>query len=146
MNDEEIIQRALCVLEERARYGDPYSDSKTAGQFLRLKLADNDREVFAVMFLDTRHRLIAYDELFQGCVDRAQAYPHTVVRQALLHNASAVILAHNHPSDEAKPSEADKALTRQLSSALALVDIKVLDHFVVTRTESVSMADKGLLH
>jgi len=98
---------------------------------LSLKLSGQEREVFAVLFLTTKHRLIGYEELFYGTIDGASVYPREVVKRALTLNAAAVIIAHNHPSGDATPSQADKKITIRLKDALALVDIRLLDHFVV---------------
>jgi DNA repair protein RadC len=101
--------------------------------------------VFAVLFLDTHHRAISYEELFHGTIDGASVHPREVVNAALRHNAAAVILSHNHPSGVAEPSEADRRITQRLKDALALVDVRVLDHFVVATEGSVSFAERGLL-
>ena len=108
------------------------------------KLGGLEREVFAAVFLDTRHRLIEYSELFQGTIDGAEVHPREVVRQALRCNAAAVIVAHNHPSGTVEPSAADRAVTTRLKQALALVDVRLLDHIVVGGTEAASMAARGL--
>jgi len=109
------------------------------------RLRDRPYEVFCCLFLDNRHRLIAFDELFRGTVDGASVHPREVVRQALYRNAAAVILAHNHPSGVAEPSQADELITLRLRDALALVDIRVLDHFVVGDNRCVSLAERGIL-
>ena len=101
--------------------------------------------MFACLFLDNRHRLIRFEELFRGTIDGASVHPREVVRQALAHNAAALILAHNHPSGVAEPSGADRQITRRLVDALALVDVRVLDHLVVGRGEAFSFAEQGLL-
>jgi len=108
-------------------------------------LAQTAHEIFAVLFLDAQHRLIACDEMFRGTLTQTAVYPREVVKQALRHNCAAVILAHNHPSGVAEPSRADEALTRALQSALALVDVRVLDHIVVGAASSTSFAERGLL-
>jgi DNA repair protein RadC len=102
-------------------------------------------EVFACLFLDTRHRVIAYEELFNGTIDGSSVHPREVVRRALHHNCAAVILAHNHPSGVCEPSHADKAITKRLQDALALVDVRVLDHFIVGDASPYSFAETGLL-
>jgi len=114
-------------------------------QFLLAQLAHRHQEVFVVLFLDNRHRLIVEEELFFGTIDGASVYPREVVKRALRHNAAAVILAHNHPSGVAEPSRDDVAITRQLKQALALVDVRVLDHIVVGRGNTVSLAERGEL-
>jgi len=113
--------------------------------FLKARLRPYNREVFACLFLDNRHRVISFDELFEGTIDGASVHPREVVKRALHHNAAAVILAHNHPSGVAEPSHADRAITVRLRDALALVDVRVLDHFVVGDAEVVSFAERGLL-
>ena len=102
-------------------------------------------EVFACLFLDNRHRVIEYEELFRGTIDGASVHPREVVRRALEHNAAALILAHNHPSGVAEPSDADRSITRRLSEALALVDVRILDHFIVGEGEPLSLAERGLM-
>ena len=113
--------------------------------YLVAELRDRPFEVFCCLFLDNRHRLIAFDELFRGTIDGASVHPREVVRQALHRNAAAVILAHNHPSGVAEPSQADELITHRLKDALALVDIRVLDHIVVGDSRCTSFAERGLL-
>jgi len=113
--------------------------------FLVAQLRDRPYEVFSVLFLDNRHRLIAFEELFRGTIDGASVHPREVVRQALRRNAAAVILAHNHPSGVAEPSQADELITLRLRDALALVDIRVLDHLIVGDSRCVSLAERGVL-
>ena len=113
--------------------------------YLAVQMRDYQREVFVVLLLDTRHQLLEYCELFQGTIDCASVHPREVVRLALHKNAAAVIVAHNHPSGSAKPSAADIAITERLKAALELMDIRLLDHFVVGRGEVVSLADRGQL-
>ncbi len=108
-------------------------------------MRDRPQEIFCCLFLDTRHRVLAFEELFRGTLDGAAVYPREVVKKALAHNAAAVILAHNHPSGVAEPSRADEALTQRLKDALALVDIQVLDHLVVGDGDITSFAERGLL-
>ena len=113
--------------------------------YLRLALGGRDREVFAAVMLDAQHHVIATEELFQGTLTQTSVYPREVVKCALRHNAAAVIFAHNHPSGVAEPSQADQVLTETLVRALALVDVKVLDHFVIGRGAAMSFAERGLL-
>jgi DNA repair protein RadC len=113
--------------------------------FLIARLRDAPYELFCCLHLDNRHRLIAFDELFRGTIDGASVHPREVVKQALARNAAAVILAHNHPSGVAEPSQADELITRRLREALALVDIRVLDHLIVADTGCLSFAERGLL-
>lgn len=141
-SDDGIIAAALAILEKRAErqtLGCPTE----AATFLTLKLAGREREVFAVCFLDTRHRLIAYEELFQGTIDGCEIHPREVARRALQLNATAVLLAHNHPSSNPEPSAADRAVTARLKQALALIDVRVVDHIVVGGGSHVSMAARG---
>ena len=116
-----------------------------AARYLKARLLDLPHEVFCCLFLDTRHRLIRYEELFRGTIDGATVYPREVVKRALAHNASAVILGHNHPSGVSEPSEADRSITLKLAKALALVEIRLLDHVVVSRGGHVSLAERGLV-
>jgi DNA repair protein RadC len=138
----EIARRSL-----RAKLADtPVFDApQTVKDYLQLQLANRPHEVFAALFVDARHRLLAFEELFRGTLTQTSVYPREVVKRALALNANAVILAHNHPSGVAEPSRSDEALTQTLKQALALVDVKVLDHFVVARGSLVSFAERGLL-
>ncbi|GAA0250802.1 JAB domain-containing protein [Rhodanobacter caeni] len=141
-----VIAQALTILAARAlTSGQFMKDPPTAGQFFRLRLGEERREHFEVAFLDNRHRLIAVERLFSGSVDGAEVHARVVVQRALALNAVAVMLAHNHPSGNPEPSPADQTLTARLREALGLVDIRVLDHFVVTATEAVSLATRGLM-
>ncbi|MFT5967194.1 MAG: DNA repair protein RadC, partial [Yoonia sp.] len=119
--------------------------SKKVGTYLQCEIGRYEREVFCVLLLDNQHRLLELVELFQGTIDSANVYPREVVKLALVKNAAAVILAHNHPSGVAEPSASDRLITQVLVDALALVDIRILDHFVVGRSEWVSFADRGLM-
>ncbi len=148
LNDEEkqsVMILAMKVLAVKHRAGRALCSPEETRNFLRLRLADYRNEVFGSLFLDNRHRIIAVRELFQGTIDGASIYPRVVVQQALEANAAAMVFFHNHPSGVAEPSHADEAITRRLKDALALVDVRVLDHFVVSGGESVSFAERGLL-
>ena len=138
----ELARRALAEqLKERAAF-----DSAAAVKdYLQLHLAARPHEVFAVLFLDAQHKLIALEELFRGTLTQTSVYPREVALRALHHHAAAVILAHNHPSGGVQPSRADEAITQQLKSALALVDVRVLDHVIVAPGQALSMAEKGLI-
>lgn len=138
----ELARRALH--ETLVRTGGLASPDQAA-DYLKARLSHLPREVFAVMFLDTRHRVIAFEEMFFGTLDGASVHPREVVRRALAHSAAAVIVAHNHPSGVAEPSAADRHLTRQLSQALALVDVRLLDHFIVGDGAPTSLAQLGML-
>ena len=122
-----------------------FNSSEVVRGYLRGKLARARREIFACLFLDSRHRLITYEALFQGTVDRASVYPREVLRRALELNAAAVILAHNHPSGVAEPSPSDIALTDSLRHLLSQIDVRVIDHLVVGRGAEVSFAERGLI-
>jgi DNA repair protein RadC len=141
----EILDAARIILARRVRKGSARSSPHATRDFLRLQLATRDHEVFAILFLDNRHRLIEFVPLFRGTIDGASVYPREVVKEALARNAAAVILAHNHPSGVAEPSQADELITNRLHAALALIDVRVLDHFVVTGDAIVSFAERGLL-
>jgi DNA repair protein RadC len=138
----ELARRALA--EDLAR-GDVLTSPEAVRDYLRLSLAARPFEVFVVLHLDSQHRLIAADELFRGTLAQTSVYPREVVKAALARNAAAVIFAHNHPSGVAEPSRADELLTQSLKSALALVDIRTLDHFVVAGPRVVSFAERGML-
>ena len=148
LNDGEkqsLMELALAVLQDLHRPGLELPSPNSTRDYLRVLLADRKAEVFGCMYLDNRHRVIETAELFQGTIDGAAVYPRVVVQQALTLNAAAVMFFHNHPSGVAEPSNADEAITRRLKDALALVDIRVLDHFIVTAGESLSFAERGLL-
>ncbi len=142
---QSVIALAMKVLAIKHRAGRSFTKPDETRNFLRLRLADCRNEVFGCLFLDNRNRIIAVRELFQGTIDGASIYPRVVVQRALELNAAAIVFFHNHPSGVAEPSNADEAITRRLKAALALVDIRVLDHFVVSAGESVSFAERGLL-
>lgn len=142
-NADEIIEAARAVAGQRMQRGASFVKPAESGRFFMDKLAGLEREVFAAAFLDTRHRLIEYVELFQGTIDGAEVHPREVVRMALRCNAAAVILTHNHPSGDVTPSAADRAVTARLRQALVLVDIRLLDHIIVGGRQSLSMASKG---
>lgn len=136
----ELARRALAEpLQQKPLFDSP----QAARQFLQLQLGHRPHEIFAVLFLDSQHRLIRLEEMFRGTLAQTSVYPREVVARALNLGAAAVVLAHNHPSGNAQPSKADQTLTHTLKSALALVDVQVLDHFVVTASQAVSMAEQG---
>ncbi len=114
-------------------------------RFLKVRMRDDPSEVFACIYLDNRHRVIQFERVFQGTVDGAAVHPREVVRRCIAHNAAALIVAHNHPSGLADPSEADRAITRRLRDALALIDVRLLDHMIVGDSEVTSLAEMGLL-
>jgi len=138
----ELARRALAQqLTQKPLFNTP----QAVRDYLQLQLGGLHHEVFAVLFLDSQQRLIALEEMFRGTLTQTSVYPREVVKHALTLNASSVVLAHNHPSGTAQPSRADEALTHTLKAALALVDVRVLDHFVVTASQAVSMAELGLV-
>jgi DNA repair protein RadC len=143
--DDDVIAAALQILEKRARTDSALSSPAAVRDFLRLHLHGLEREIFTALFLDAQHRVAAVEDLFAGTLTQTSVYPREVVKAALSHNAAAVIFAHNHPSGVAEPSHADEILTRSLKQALALVDIQVLDHFVIAGSRSLSFAERGLL-
>jgi len=147
LQDEIIIERAMQILEDRMRYaeGPALTSPEDTRTYVRLQLAEIPHEVFACMFLDNRHRLIAFEKLFNGTIDGASVHPREVVKRALHHNAASVIFAHNHPSGVAEPSAADRQITKRLQDALALVDVRVLDHLVIGAGEPTSFAERGLI-
>ena len=140
-----LVQQALDLLACEVREAHALACPDVVRDYLRLMLGDRPHEVFAVVFLDAQHRVLDAIEMFRGTLTQTSVYPREVVIEALARNAAAVIFAHNHPSGHPEPSPADEALTRTLKSALALVDVRVLDHFVVTRSTAFSLAERGLV-
>jgi len=138
----EMSRRAL---KEQLQRGDALNSPRAVRDYLQLLLGGRHQEVFMVLFLDTQHRVIASEELFHGTLSQTSVYPREVVKRALAHNAAAVILAHNHPSGVAEPSQSDRLLTDALKQALGLVDVRVLDHFVVAAGQTQSFAERGLI-
>ena len=136
----ELCNRWLAAGLER---GEALTDPASAGRYFAQRLRGQAIEVFAVLFLDTRHRALGFEELFRGTIDGAEVHPREVVRRALAHNAAAVIVGHNHPSGNPEPSAADRAVTAQLKQSLALVDVRLLDHFVIGDGAPVSLAARG---
>ncbi len=147
VTSDEIIKQAKIVL--RVLINKPgthvFTSPEIVKNFLQFALAPEQREVFAVLFLNNRHHLLEYEPLFFGTIDGCSVHPREVVKRALHHNAAAVILAHNHPSGVADPSTADQQITKRLTDALSLVDIRVLDHLVIGSDEITSFAERGLL-
>ncbi|MEE5091656.1 DNA repair protein RadC [Xanthomonas euvesicatoria] len=140
-----ILEAARAVIDQKMQRGTLFDSPATVKQYLQTKLAGFEHEVFAGLFLDARHRLIEYVEMFRGTIDAAEVHPREVVKEALRCNAASVILAHNHPSGHPEPSAADRALTTRLKQALALVDVRVLDHIVVAGTTTAAFAERGWL-
>jgi DNA repair protein RadC len=140
-----VMEMARRALAQQMRSMPVFDAPQKVKDYLALQLAGRAQEVFVVLFLDGQHRLIAMREMFQGTLTQTSVYPREVVKAALAHNAGAVVLAHNHPSGLAEPSRADEFLTTALKNALALVDVRVLDHLVVGRGQVVSLAERGLV-
>ena len=144
MTADQVLEKTAEIVVNQYLRGDVFTNPQATKDFLQYKMAGYEREVFAVLLLNNQHRLIEYQELFFGIIDAASVYPREVVKVAFNCNAAAVIFAHNHPSGIAEPSNADKHITQKLRDALALIDIRVLDHFVVGET-CVSFAERGYL-
>jgi DNA repair protein RadC len=140
-----IFEMSRRALKETMQGQDALSSPQHVRDFLRLKLASLPYEMFMVLFLDAQNKLISADELFRGSLTQTSVYPREVVKHALQHNAASVILAHNHPSGLAQQSQADELITQQLKQALALIDVRVLDHFIVAGNATFSFAERGLL-
>ena len=138
----ELGHRHLAAQLQR---GEALSDPSAAGRYFAQRLRGLGHEVFAALYLDTRHRALGFEELFRGSIDGAEVHPRTLVQRALAHGAAAVIIGHNHPSGNPEPSAADRAVTARLKQALALVDVRLLDHFVIGDGPPLSMAGRGLV-
>jgi len=146
LTDDDVIRMAVGIMTHRFGLKRASLNSPTlVRDYLQLTLADKEHEVFVCVFLDAQHRVIALEEMFRGTLTQTSVYPREVVKRALHHNCASVIFAHNHPSGVAEPSRADEALTVALKQALALVDVKVLDHFIVAGNQTLSFAERGLL-
>lgn len=147
LTEDELVAKAYEIVESRCRVndGDKMHDPSVAGELFKLKLGGRPHETFAVAFLTTKHALIAFEELFHGTIDGSEVHPRVVVKRALDLNAAAIILGHNHPSGETTPSAADRAVTSRLKQACALVDIRVLDHFIIGSGAPTSMAARGMV-
>lgn len=141
----QIIKAALGVTQKAVRSGPILSNPSAIAQFLMVRMSHLDHEIFAIVYLTTKLRFIAFEELFRGTIDSAMVYPREVVKGALAHNAAAVILAHNHPSGDPEPSQADELITRRLKQVFNLIDMRVLDHVVVGHDFCTSFAERGLL-
>ena len=140
-----VLELARRALREQLKERPLFDTPQAVRDYLQLQLGSRPHEIFAVLFLDSQHRLLALEEMFRGTLTQTSVYPREVVVRALAHNAASVVLAHNHPSGSTQPSRADASITQTLKAALGLVDVQVLDHFVVTSTQTVSMAELGLL-
>jgi len=142
---DQILKAARQAVDQKMVRGTAFTSPAVVKEYLTAKLAGFDVEVFAVLFLDSQHRLIEYTEMFQGTLNQTSVYPREVAKAALHHHAAAVIISHNHPSGNPEPSEADKVLTAHLRNALALLDVRTLDHVIVAGQETASFAEMGLL-
>ena len=141
-----IIKRALKILESRMTYeSDVFTKPEDTKNYLRLKLGNKEREIFAVLYLNNRNQLISYEELFMGTIDGASIHVREIVKLGLALNAAAIICAHNHPSGVCEPSRSDEAITQQIKKACDLMDIRLLDHLIVSATDSVSLAERGMI-
>ena len=140
-----VLEMARRALHEEMKMGDALNSPRAVRDYLQLLLRGREQEVFMVVFLDAQHRTLAAEELFHGTLTQTSVYPREVVKRALHYNAAAVVLAHNHPSGVAEPSQSDRMLTDALKQALALVDVRVLDHFIVAGAGCVSFAERGML-
>ncbi|MFV8951630.1 RadC family protein [Serratia fonticola] len=143
LKEEEIIQKAQEIVAKRLYRPQKLSTPQAVRQFLSLKLALREQETFAIVFLDSQLQVISYDELFHGTINETNVYPREIAKAALKHNATAVILSHNHPSGVPEPSLADRNITERSVKALELLDIQVLDHIVIGGNSSVSFAERG---
>jgi DNA repair protein RadC len=139
------VRDAIAIYEAKIKHGAVLSSPQVVRDYLRLQLTGLEHEVFAAVWVDAQNRVIAYEELFRGTLTQTSVFPREIVKRALQVNAAGVILAHNHPSNVAEPSRADESLTQTLKHVLALVDVKVLDHFVVGGVSAMSFAERGLL-
>jgi len=144
--DTWIVHRAIEILDEHViKHGPKLSCPQEVKDYLRLQLINEQREVFAVVFMDALHRVIAYEPLFFGTIHQTSVHPRVIVQRAMSLNAASMILAHNHPSGSTQPSEADKLLTKRLTSLLESIDVRVLDHFIIGEGPAFSFAENGLL-
>ena len=143
VSDQQIIEFAKSIISNRFNHGKSLTSPAQANEFLQFKLATRQREVFGVIFLSNKNEVIAYEELFQGTIDQTSVYPREILKRALQHNASAVILAHNHPSGHPEPSQADISITAKIKSALDLIDVRTLDHIIIGGSDSCSLAERG---
>lgn len=142
--EDEILETALAIINARFTKGVAISDPKQAHEFLKLELAHEEHELFAVLWLDNRHRILAFETLFRGTIDSASVYPREIVKSALAHNAGACILCHNHPSGLTEPSMADRQITDKVKSALELVGVRTIDHVLVGES-TYSFAEHGMM-
>ncbi len=142
---DQVLQAAQQVLLERVRGSDVLSSPQFVRDYLRMRLSGLEHEIFAVVHLDSQNRVIDYVEMFRGSVSQTSVYPREVVRECILRNSAGLLLVHNHPSGSAQPSRADEVLTQTLKTALSLIDVRVLDHLIVAGSDTLSMAERGLM-
>ena len=143
---ERIVKQALNILQSTLQKNAvPLISAEAVRHYLKLQLANKLNEIFVCLYLDNRHRLIAYREVFFGTIDGAAVYPRVIAQQVLQYNAAAVIFAHNHPSGVAEPSESDKQITHRLIDALNLIEVRVLDHWIIAGQDTVSFSERGIL-
>jgi DNA repair protein RadC len=145
VSDEAVIETALQILAQQVSKGSVMSSPTAVKNYLRLRFSDLQHEVVFILYLDRRHRLIDCEELFRGTIDGASVHPREVVKSALRHNAAALVMVHNHPSNCAEPSRADELITQRVKAALLLVDIQLIDHIVACGSGAISMAERGLI-
>ncbi len=145
LSEADILREAEAIIERRFLRQNEITSADDAKDFLQIKLAQQDREVFGALFLDNRHKVIVWEVLFEGTIDGCSVHPREVVKRALAHNAAAVIFAHPHPSGCAEPSQADIHITKRLKKAMTLIEVRVLDHVIVGGLDVLSMAQRGLL-
>ena len=145
VSTKQMYQLMLSLLEKEYFRTDQLTSPDKTRQYLQVKLAKYEQEVFCCIFMNSQHQVIAFEELFYGTIDSAFVYPREIIKRCLHHNAAAVVFSHNHPSGDPLPSNADEVLTKRLKEALALVDIRVLDHIVVGGARTISFAEQGLI-
>lgn len=143
--ENQVIAQAIAIIERRHQRGQALTSSDVVKDYLRLRMGGYEHEVFVVIHLDQQHRVLDVEEMFRGTIDGASVYPREVVKSCLQKNSAAVILVHNHPSGVCTPSQADQQITQRLKTALGTVDIRVLDHFVVSAVDAVSFSERGLM-
>lgn len=145
VTEDEILQFAQQLIARKFKRGSKLNSPNDVQNYFMHKLSTLEHEVFCVLFMDNQHHVLAFEEMFRGTVNAANVYPREIVKQALLLNAAAIIIVHNHPSGEPEPSQSDRAITKQVKDAMALIDVRVLDHFIIGGDRCVSFAERGLL-
>jgi len=144
-SDQQVVDKAIAILESQINKSDSFTSPKETATYLRLKFAALDHEVFSVLWLDNVHRPITLDPMFRGTIDGASVYPREVVKSALHYEAAACILSHNHPSGVCEPSQADQRITKKIQQSLDTIDVRVLDHIIVSTEGTLSFAEQGIL-